>query len=267
MVRLFNALHKRPSTRRHRRVDGFKVGVTLVLLAFGLMGIRTYFSYIDAKVQGSIGTVASKKQALRDLQKDEGNLGISHNTSRPLAVETPVYDFNPHLGRTTAPIQIILFGNPTCAECRTTLEALNRLTRRHISQMSLVVKTIPKPSGYDFQDVALNHAIEAGLFATLAAEKGEYWPFIEKLGTEDTLNADVYVNVLAGLGIPLREIRSILGQNNERFLRQMEQDMALLEGIAADELPVIIMNGTLLEPLYGQTLSDQAVAAASAFLR
>ena len=93
MVRLFNATQKRTSTRRPRRVDGFKVGITLILLAFGLMGIRTYFSYIDAQVHGNIATPASKKVALKKMQREDGNLGISHVTSRPLAVKTPVYDF------------------------------------------------------------------------------------------------------------------------------------------------------------------------------
>lgn len=255
------------STRRPRRVDGFKIGVTLILLAFGLMGIRTYFSYIDAKVAPVIGTQASKENALREMQKSEGALGISHTTSRPLAVEVPVYSFNPRLGRTTAPIQIKVFSNPTCELCRNTEQVLNRLTRQHISQMSMVVKTIPQPSGYNFQDVALNRAIEAGLFASLAAEQNKYWDFLGKVVKQDVLTSDVYVDIMDDLGISLREVRTALAQNNERYLRQMEQDMALLKKLREAELPVVIVNDTIVEPLYGKDISTQASEVATAFLR
>ncbi|MBA44441.1 MAG: hypothetical protein CMF62_10635 [Magnetococcales bacterium] len=258
---------KPKSTRRARRVDGFKIGVTLILLAFGLMGIRTYFSYIDAQVAPRIGTKASKEQTLRNLQKEEGNLGISHMTSRPLSVDMPTYSFNPRLGRTSAPIQIKIFTNPTCDLCRNTEQVLNRLTRQHISQMSMVVKIIPKPSGYNFQDVALNRAIEASLFASLAAEKDKYWDFTTKVNKQDVLTSDVYVDIMADLGITLRDVRTALAQNNERYLRQMEQDMALMKKLREEELPIVIVNDTIVEPLYGQDIAAQASEVASAFLR
>ena len=268
MVQTMTGLFAKPrSTRRPRRVDGFKIGVTLILLAFGLMAIRTYFSYIDANVAPTVGTQASKEKALRTLQKDEGNLGISHTTARPVAVDVPVYSFNPRLGRTGAPIQIKIFSNPTCDLCRNTEQVLNRLTRQHISQMSLVIKTIPQPSGYNFQDVALNRAIEAGLFASLAAEKGEYWTFLDKVSKQDALTSNVYVDIMADLGVPLRDVRTALAQNNERYLRQMEQDMALMKKLSETELPVVIVNDTLIEPLYGKDISTQAAEVATAFLR
>lgn len=267
MARLFDALQKRSSTRRPRRVDGFKVGIALILLALGLMSVRTYFSYIDSKVAQQVGTVAAKKQTLKKLQKEEGNLGISHQTARPLSVEVPVYSFNPRLGRAGAPIQIIVFSNPTCEKCRDTVQRLTHLTRQHVSQMSLVVKTIPKPSGHNFKDVALNRAIEAGLFAALAADKNQYWGFMKKIDEQAELTADVYVGILAGLGIPLKDVRATLATNNERFLRQMEQDMKLMDDLGENRLPVVVVNNSLVEPLYGQEMADQAASAAMAFLR
>lgn len=271
MVRA-NATLKRSSTRRPRRVDGFKIGVSLILLAFALMAIRTYFTYIDSKVLAQVATPATKQTAIKEMQRKEGKLGTSHITSRPVAVEVPVHSFNPRMGRAGAPIQVILFTNPTCGECRDTLEVLARQTRQHISQMSLVVKTIPKPSGYNFQDVALNQAIEAGLFATLAAEKGQYWNFAKavqdfKRTSPEVLTSTTYVDILSKLGIPLRDVRQMLAQNNERYLRQMEQDMDVLKSLGTKELPTVVVNGAIIEPLYGQTMADQATRAAEAFLR
>ena len=266
MARIKDTFSK-PSTRRPRRVDGFKVGVSLILMAFALMGIRTYFSYIDAQVRPGLNSPAVKKATLRDVQRKDGNLGTSHITTRPVAVDVPTYSFNPRLGRTSAPIQITVFTNPTCGLCRDTLQTLNRVTRQHISQMSLVVKTIPKPSGYNFQDVALNRAIEAGLFASLATEQNKYWDFMKQVDTQDALTSDVYVGILSDLGLSLREIRTALAQNNERYLRQMEQDMNLMDELGETQLPVVIVNDTLVEPLYGQDIATQAAEAATAFLR
>ena len=266
MVNLFTT-SKKPTTRRVRRVDGFKVGLSLILLSFALMGVRTYFTYIDSKVDARFNSAVSKSEALRNIQKADGKLGISHMTSRPVAVDIPVYAFNPRLGRAGAPIQIKVFSNPTCGECRETVQTLARVTRQHISQVSLVVKTIPKPSGYNFQDVALNRAIEAGLFATLATEQNEYWDFIKQVDALDMPSADSFVTILSELGLSLREIRTALAQNNERYLRQMEQDMALMEALNESQLPVVIVNDTLIEPLYGQDMATQAAEAARAFLR
>ena len=173
----------------------------------------------------------------------------------------------PRLGRAGAPIQIVVFSNPTCGECRDTVQRLAYLTRQHISQMSLVVKTIPKPSGHNFQDVALNRAIEAGLFAALATDKNQYWGFMKKVGEQTSLSADVYVGIMADLGIPLKDVRATLAANNERFLRQMEQDMKLMDDLGESRLPVVVVNNSLVEPLYGQEMADQAANAAMAFLR
>ena len=115
-------------TRRRRRVNGFWIGLALVLVGLSLMVYRTYDSYQQARHEQAAATGAFANLPTVLGIKAQPAPATAKPTAPPPAtaaalapppmtphvptfVRVPLRDYNPRFGRVDAPVEVVVLGN------------------------------------------------------------------------------------------------------------------------------------------------------------
>lgn len=232
---------------------GFSLGVFLILLAFTLMGVRVF---LTGQTENPI--IADQPPATDAPQATETPAPgrVTQLGKLPeAAVDMPIREHNPRMGRVNAPTEIIVFGHLGCLSCRKALRVAfnhaqaNPMTTRVVSKFAMPAKT----SGGD------EHGVEAGLFAAIAQDERLYWEAFAHLGkTNNSLqDRNQILDALNAVGVGLKEVRTALADKSALYMRQLEQDLADFNALHADEIPVVVLNGRLMAPQSGQQIFKQ----------
>lgn len=236
---------------------GFTAGVFLIVLAFVLMGVRVFLAGTQASLPQQTSDTPENtarpipQERLDALQERRGDLGTGQLTMRPVNVEVPVREHNPRLGRINAPNQIVLFGNLSCAACHKAL----RVAFNHTRENPMSTRLVSKFAAPDSTDEG---AVEAGLFAAIATDERLYWDAFALL--EDGKGFESNNGILDALnkaGVPLKTVRKKLATRSQFYMQNIEQDLDDFANLQAEGFPVIIINGQLMEPRYGQPIHQQ----------
>lgn len=241
---------------------GFSLGVFLIVLAFVLMGIRTFL--LDA-TEGIFQPSASVEQAwnkslaektLSNIQEDRAEEAARQNRLPAIAVEVPTREHNPRIGRINAPTEVIVFGHLGCLECRKALRvAFNHAQENPMS--TRVVSKFAMPQN-KFSGSTDEKGVEAGLFAAIAQDERLFWEAFAHMGkTGNTLHdRDQLLVALEAVGIPLKAVRTKLAEKSALYMRQIESDLADYQSLQTPDIPVVVVNGRLMNPTHRQSVHE-----------
>ena len=284
---LTNWLSGQARTRRKRRVNGFWIGLALVLVGLSLMGYRTYDSYQQARHEqaaatgsfANLSTVLGMKKAApapAAVKPTVPSAAISAPAALapppmtphvPTFVHVPLRDYNPRFGRVDAPVEVVVLGNLVDPGSREVLAAVRRVVARYPSGVNLTFKFASTQQGAALAGKQLNPVLESALFASVAEYDGRFWEFYDKLqlARKHASGAAAYVQALEGIGFDMQELRGTLARYNDLFLHQVEQDMQDVAALNMQNIPVVVVNGQLMGSDV-QTLPEQIDAAVTTAL-
>lgn len=200
-----------------RPAGGFWLGLVLVVLALLMLLGKTVVDFI------SVPNLPAEKTLHTDaFVQAQTYWRTWESEETAYAAALPLYRHNPDLGNADGPT-VVMFADLGCVPCRATLRLWHTLGQDFGHRAHFVIKLWPNP--------ARSEATEAAIFAQIAHDHNLFWPFYEAVMTTTQDSAAYYLEVLAQLGVPLRQVRHDLLTHQEDYLRALGQDTVLAQSL------------------------------------
>jgi protein-disulfide isomerase len=212
-----------PAAGPRFRLNLFWTGLALVVLAFGLMLARTYYSWLEAKV-----ALLLEKQAptLTDL------LAPSEPPPArgPRRETVTVFSWNPVLGPDDARVTLVEFTDLTAPEGQQMAKALTEVMAAYGPQVRVVSKYLPSKGKAN---------VAAAVIGQLAWAKGVYGPWREKMlaGATDPIAA------LEAVGVPADDQLRLLSGGTGPVMRGLEEDIRQAQALGVQKPPALFVEG------------------------
>lgn len=141
---------------------------------------------------------------------------------------------DPKIGRTNAPLTLIVFTDPLCAPCRTTFQNVRDTLAPFKRKMVIVEKFLPQTAG----------DADGGIFARVAAAEDVYEDFLDLLNTTSgALPQDKLIQLLEDSGVPFERQRSLMGSMMPSILGTMETNKDEANRVGVLSPPAFFLNG------------------------
>lgn len=212
-----------PAAGPRFRLNLFWTGLALVVLAFGLMVVRTYYSWLETKV-----ALLLEKQAptLTDLLSTPD----TPPARGPKRDAVAVFSWNPVLGPDDARVTLVEFTDLTAPEGQHMAKALAEVVATYGPRVRVVSKYLPSTE---------KTSVDAAVIGQLAWAKGVYWPWRDKVlaGTSDPIAA------LEAVGVPADDQRRLLSEGTGPVMRGLEEDIRQAQALGVQEPPALFVEG------------------------
>lgn len=253
-----------PSNRP--RLNGFWLGVALVVFAIVLMSWRTWHSYVNMtlpQVSQKLAEQFPTAQPFRDLHKSFEDMGQKEAArSKPAAPtfavygQVPVQPHNPALGPANAPVTLVVLGHAGCHRCLNLVSMARKAQALNPMQVRVVMKYLPVGDE--------GASVEAGLFAAVAHDYNKFWEFVNALTNRPEGQAPDLLGAMETLGVSLQDMRQRLDRNTATYMRHIGQDIEDAKAVNLEQGPVIYVNQMQLPAnTSSATLNEQVQAALS----
>jgi protein-disulfide isomerase len=143
------------------------------------------------------------------------------------------------LGNQGAALNIIMFGDLSCAKCQTVYYEIAKTVRAHPQDMRLIWKSAPL-GGIFTKGNFLPHQA-----AYCAGQQGKFWPFIEMAMT-DKYNFTANGLKKVAEGLPLNTPQWWQCTNSEEAKNKINDSVEQLSALGIKELPAVFVNNRLL---------------------
>lgn len=152
----------------------------------------------------------------------------------------PVAANDPSLGKATALVTIVEFGDLQCPFCRKAAFTINELRKQYGDNLRFVWKNNPLAFHKEARPAA-----EVAMALLQKGGNSAFWNYYNSIfNTPDTFTSDVYENALKNTQVPKSEIEKLLQSGGPA--RKVDDDIALAKQIGVDATPVFFINGVML---------------------
>ena len=139
------------------------------------------------------------------------------------------------IGPENAPITIVEFSDYQCPFCkRWHDEVYQPLLNEYPGKIRLVYRHLPLTSIHP-------DAFPAAEAAMCAGEQNAYWPFHEKLFSDDALGAVVYAQYAQELGLDLGAFETCITEH--KYQEDVQSDLDFAVGLGVRSTPTFFING------------------------
>ncbi len=141
----------------------------------------------------------------------------------------------PSTGPKDAPIVIVEFSDYQCPFCKRWYDQVYApLMAAYPGKIRLVYRNLPLTQIHP-------EAMPAAEAAMCAGEQNAYWPFHDKLFSQDDLNQDVYPQIATELGLDMTAFNTCITGN--KFQSQIQTDMDFAINLGVQSTPTFFING------------------------
>jgi len=141
----------------------------------------------------------------------------------------------PSIGPEDAPITIVEFSDYQCPFCRRWHEQVYQpLLNAYPGKIKLVYRQLPLTSIHP-------DAFPAAEAAMCAGDQNAYWPFHDKLFSNDTLGKDVYVQYAEELNLDMTAFESCIADH--KYLDAVQSDLDFAVNLGVRSTPTFFING------------------------
>lgn len=209
-------------------------------------------NWSGARGQGADTTIAAEgaedpaagapADARRDMGAAPENRQIAAGAPKIIPGSNPVSVSanDPALGKATALVTIVEFGDFQCPFCRKSAGTITDLRKQYGDQLRFVWKNNPLPFHKEARPAA---ETAAALFQK--GGNGAFWSFYDAVySSTGSLTPDVYENAVKNAQVPRGELERILQSGSPA--RKIDDDIALAKQIGADATPIFYINGVML---------------------
>ena len=154
-------------------------------------------------------------------------------------------------GRPDAPVRIVVFSDIECPICRRLHGGLQELVGKYEGDVLLVYKNYPLDNSCNTSIAGPFHenSCYAALFARCAGEQGRFWPVLDRLyalpeleeGAPRIMVKSAMSRLSESLGLDEEGMQSCLA--GERYLPQIQRDIALGDKLGLKGTPLVFING------------------------
>lgn len=245
------------------RLNGFWLGVTLVVFAIVLMAWRTWHSYVSLslpQVSQKLAEQFPTAQPFRDLHKTFEDMGKKEAAKKPDAPDFAVYSqvtvqpYNPSIGPANAPVTLVVLGHAGSPRSLALLGMARKAQALDPMQVRVVMKFLPTDEERD--------AVEAGLFGAVAHDYTKFWDFINALTNRPEGVAPDLLGAMETLGVSLQDMRQRLDRNTATYMRQIGQDIEDAKAVNLEQGPVLYVNQLQLPATVDSSTLNARVQAA-----
>lgn len=247
------------------RLNGFWLGVTLVVFAIVLMAWRTWHSYVSVslpQVSQKLAEQFPTAQPFRDLhktfeemgKKDSAPKGTAQAPAFAVYSQVAIQAFNPSIGPANAPVTLVVMGHAGSPRSLALLNMARKAQALDPMQVRVVMKFLATDEGRD--------DVEAGLFGAVAHDYSKFWDFINALTNRPEGHAPDLLGAMETLGVSLQDMRQRLDRNTAAYMRQIGQDIEDAKAVNLEQGPVVYVNQLQLPATVdSSTLNAQVQAA------
>lgn len=175
------------------------------------------------------------RQTLNITTKQTGTPIISDGMA-----DIPVDQTDPVLGNPGADLNIIMFGDFTCAKCREVYTEVAKTVRANPQKMRLIWKSAP-----------LGGIFTAGNFlphqaAYCAGQQKQFWPFAEiAMADKNNLTENGLKKIAEGLKLNITTWWNCT--NSETAKKKITDTVAIVNGLRLRDVPALFVNNKLID--------------------
>lgn len=144
-----------------------------------------------------------------------------------------IADSDPLIGKSDAPLKIIIFSDFQCAFCREQEAALNEIIKKYADKVGSIRKDYPEA---DFHSTSFKAAI-AG---RCAQEQNKFWSYHNKLLNGNYLKREAFNELAEELGLNLKNFKSCL--NSDRPKKLIMENIKEADSLEITGVPFIYVN-------------------------
>ena len=158
-----------------------------------------------------------------------------------------------YLGRSDAPVQLVVFIDYDCPFCRKLEPTLASMIQSGPlnRQLGITIKQMPLPIH--------KTAREAALAAICAAEQNKFALFHERLLADSDHSQRALLQLAKEAGLDVDELSKCI--TSEQATRQLEMDLADAKALGVEATPSLFVDGTRVEYSNGEDLVRQVSAS------
>lgn len=166
----------------------------------------------------------------------------------PPVVQNISTDDDPVLGKTTAPVTVVMFSDFQCSACARTHPVLTRVMAEFGDKVRFVVRDFPLENIHE-------NAFRAAVAANAANAQGKFFEFIDVLyRNQDALDNASLRKYAAELGLNAKQFEIDLG--SEKAAAEIRKDKADGTTYGVSGTPTIFINGIKLHRLSADSFRD-----------
>ncbi|TPV94040.1 MAG: hypothetical protein B7733_17310 [Myxococcales bacterium FL481] len=139
----------------------------------------------------------------------------------------------PSRGPDNAPVTIVMFSDFECPFCQSGLEIVNTIEREYVGQIRFVYKAFPIDSHAN--------AVRAALMAHSARAQDKFWPFHDRLFSQQGLSPDVLDRYAEAVGLDMPRVHRELDELTHAVALRRDLRQARRFGIRST--PTFFING------------------------
>jgi uncharacterized membrane protein len=140
-------------------------------------------------------------------------------------------------GPPDAPVKVIIFSDLWCSVCRAVHQPLMDYQSAHPNDVEVIFRHRPLSGvhGHETSETAAQ-------LSEIAADRGEFWQFVEKLYREPhQLDHDGYLRLMRDLGFQSSQVEAILADAHAAPIARVRRDTALAERLGVHSTPTFVL--------------------------
>lgn len=140
-------------------------------------------------------------------------------------------------GPPDAPVKVVIFSDLWCSVCRAVHQPLMDYQAAHPNNVEVIFRHRPLSGirGHETSETAAQ-------LSEIAADRGEFWQFVEKLYREPhQLDHDGYLRLMRDLGFQSSRVEAILADTHAAPIARVRRDTALAERLGVHSTPMFVL--------------------------
>jgi protein-disulfide isomerase len=216
----------------YRKPWGVALLVFLILLALALIWFA--FVFLNAVVE-----IYNKKLSTQ----------VSTEKMTTYEMASLLETDDPYLGKKSAAVQIIEFGDFNCAICKNSYTVIRELAAKYPDDVIIYWKNYP---------VISLDSVDLAVAGECANEQDKFWPLHDKMfQMQGSVTADNLSTLAKQVGLDVEAFDFCLQKQNIRYKVQFDYDAA--QKIKASGTPTFIINGYKIEGYVPMEIWEQLI--------
>lgn len=210
--------------------------LSLVFVAAAIfVGMVLYYTY-----QIKYGSQETKQELVQEFGNNRAST-IGDQKLQEKTIDTDlskiVKDYNPTKGGQNAEVTIVAFMDFECPFCKKEHPILNQVMEKYGPAIKVVFKHFPIEQIHP-------HAMNASLAAMCAQEQNKFWPYYDKVYTEQKFTRDDFVQFANDLSLNKNKFESCY--DSQKYYDQIQEDLKDGIDLGVRGTPTFIVNDKMI---------------------